>query len=198
MKSRPRKRAAPRRGPAKSEKLWGGRFTQGADPAAERFTGSLAFDRRLWPHDVAGSVAWAKALARAGLLSAAERDAIVKGLAAVRGELEAAPNAEGTFREDADHPALLEARQRPAQRAHVRPIQVDRYRADVAMEHRVERRRAPDARHHEERDRVRHRHAEDDAVQIVVMVRRDEVRSARRKMLESVDAKIEPAGERLP
>jgi len=92
VKSRPRKRAAPRRGPAKSEKLWGGRFTQGADPAAERFTASLGFDRRLWPHDVAGSVAWAKALARAGLLSAAERDAIVKGLAAVRGELEA-----GTF-----------------------------------------------------------------------------------------------------
>jgi argininosuccinate lyase len=92
VKSRPRKRAAPRRGAAPGEKLWGGRFTQGADPAAERFTGSLAFDRRLWPHDVAGSVAWAKALARAGLLTAAERDAIVKGLAAVRDELAA-----GTF-----------------------------------------------------------------------------------------------------
>jgi len=48
---------------APSEKLWGGRFSRGADPAAERFTGSLAFDRRLWPHDVRGSVAWAKALA---------------------------------------------------------------------------------------------------------------------------------------
>ena len=96
MKSRSRKRVAPR-GDAKksakqSEKLWGGRFTAGADPAAEKFTGSLAFDRRLWPHDIAGSVAWAKALARAGLLSAAERDAIVRGLAAVRDELAA-----GTF-----------------------------------------------------------------------------------------------------
>jgi len=90
--ARPRKRAAPRSGAAKSEKLWGGRFTKGADPTAERFTGSLAFDRRLWPHDIAGSVAWAKALARAGLLSAAERDAIVRGLAAVRDELAA-----GTF-----------------------------------------------------------------------------------------------------
>jgi len=73
-------------------KLWGGRFSQSADPAAERFTGSLAFDRRLWPHDIAGSVAWAKALARAGLLSASERDTLVKGLAAVRAELE-----NGTF-----------------------------------------------------------------------------------------------------
>ena len=91
MKPRPRKRPPAREG-ARSEKLWGGRFTRGADPRAERFTGSLAFDRRLWPHDVKGSVAWAKALAKAGLLSAAERDAIVRGLQVVRAELEA-----GTF-----------------------------------------------------------------------------------------------------
>jgi argininosuccinate lyase len=91
VKSRPRKRQ-PAREAARSEKLWGGRFTRGADPRAERFTGSLAFDRRLWPQDVTGSVAWAKALAKAGLLSAAERDAIVRGLQVVRAELEA-----GTF-----------------------------------------------------------------------------------------------------
>jgi argininosuccinate lyase len=91
VKSRPRKRQ-PTREPGRSEKLWGGRFTRGADPRAERFTGSLAFDRRLWPHDITGSVAWAKALAKAGLLSAAERDAIVRGLQVVRAELEA-----GTF-----------------------------------------------------------------------------------------------------
>jgi argininosuccinate lyase len=74
------------------KKTWGGRFAQGADPAAERFTGSLAFDQRLWPQDIAGSIAWARALARARLLNDAERDAIVKGLEAVRAELEA-----GTF-----------------------------------------------------------------------------------------------------
>ena len=74
-------------------KTWGGRFTQSADPTAERFTGSLAFDQRLWPHDITGSIAWARALARAGLLTAAEADTLVKGLEAVRGELEA-----GTFR----------------------------------------------------------------------------------------------------
>jgi argininosuccinate lyase len=73
-------------------KPWGGRFAQSADPTAERFTASLAFDQRLWPHDLAGSVAWTRALARARLLTEAERDAIVKGLEAVRGELEA-----GTF-----------------------------------------------------------------------------------------------------
>ena len=73
-------------------KTWGGRFSRGTDAAAEQFTGSLAFDRRLWPQDVAGRIAWARALARARVPSDAERDAIVKGLEAVRAELEA-----GTF-----------------------------------------------------------------------------------------------------
>ena len=87
---RPRSRTP--RGAARPGKPWAGRFTQATDPAAERFTASLAFDRRLWPHDVAGSIAWARALARAGVLTATERDTIVRGLEAVRGELEA-----GTF-----------------------------------------------------------------------------------------------------
>jgi argininosuccinate lyase len=92
VKSRSRKRPTARPGAARPAKLWGGRFAGGADPRAERFTGSLAFDRRLWPHDVTGSVAWAKALGKAGLLSTSERDTIVKGLEAVRAELAA-----GTF-----------------------------------------------------------------------------------------------------
>jgi argininosuccinate lyase len=68
------------------------RLAAAADPTAARFTGSLAFDRRLWPHDIAGSAAWARALARAGLLTEAERERIVGGLTAVRAELEG-----GTF-----------------------------------------------------------------------------------------------------
>jgi argininosuccinate lyase len=68
------------------------RFDTGADPAAERFTGSLAFDQRLWPQDIAGSMAWARALARARILTDAERDTILDGLARARHELET-----GTF-----------------------------------------------------------------------------------------------------
>ena len=71
-----------------TDKPWAGRFTQATDITAERFTASLAFDRRLWPYDIVGSIAWARALARAGLLDDDERDAVVKGLEAVRGELE--------------------------------------------------------------------------------------------------------------
>jgi len=73
-------------------KTWGGRFSESADPTAERFTGSLAFDQRLWPYDITGSVAWARALARAGLITAGEADTLAKGLQAVRAELEG-----GTF-----------------------------------------------------------------------------------------------------
>ena len=69
-----------------------GRFAEGADPDAQAFTASLAFDRRLWPHDLTGSAAWARALARAGLITDAELAGLLAGLEAVRGELEA-----GTF-----------------------------------------------------------------------------------------------------
>ena len=74
------------------DKPWAGRFSERTDPRAERFTASLGFDRRLALHDVEGSVAWARALGRAGLLTDPERDAILKGLEAVRAELEG-----GTF-----------------------------------------------------------------------------------------------------
>jgi len=73
-------------------KPWSGRFGEPADPGAARFTASLAFDRRLALYDVAGSLAWAQALARAGVLAPSERDALVRGLEAVRGELQ-----QGTF-----------------------------------------------------------------------------------------------------
>ena len=67
---------------------WGGRFAERMDPSAQAFTASLDFDRRLWPWDIDGSRAWARALARAGLLTEAELAALLAGLDAVRAELE--------------------------------------------------------------------------------------------------------------
>ena len=69
-------------------KAWSGRFTEGADPTAEAFTSSLSFDRRLWPYDLVGSAAWARALARAKLITAAELEDLLAGIDAVRAELE--------------------------------------------------------------------------------------------------------------
>jgi argininosuccinate lyase len=71
---------------------WSGRFGEPTDTSARAFTASLSFDHRLWPHDLRGSEAWAHALAKGGVLSEGELDAILRGLAEIRQEFEA-----GTF-----------------------------------------------------------------------------------------------------
>ncbi len=55
-----------------SEKLWGGRFETGPSEVFERFSGSLHFDSKLIFADVQGSQAFARALARAGIVTDAE------------------------------------------------------------------------------------------------------------------------------
>ena len=65
------------------DKPWDGRFTEPTDAFVEAFTASVSFDRRLYRQDIAGSVAHAKMLAHVGVLTAAERDAIVKGLSEI-------------------------------------------------------------------------------------------------------------------
>ena len=74
------------------DKPWGGRFTEPTKPTVETFTASIPFDWRLYRHDIAGSVAHCKALAEAKLITAAERDQIVKGLKAIEADIAA-----GTF-----------------------------------------------------------------------------------------------------
>ncbi|MDT8383854.1 MAG: argininosuccinate lyase [Gammaproteobacteria bacterium] len=70
------------------EKPWGGRFTEPTDAFVEAFTASVGFDQRLYAHDIAGSIAHASMLAKVGVLTAAERDAIHAGLETIRGEIE--------------------------------------------------------------------------------------------------------------
>src|SRR6185436_20922179 len=65
-------------------KLWGGRFAGGPSPELEALSRSTHFDWRLVPYDLAGSVAHAHALHRAGLLTDADQDTIVDGLLALR------------------------------------------------------------------------------------------------------------------
>ncbi len=69
--------------------LWGGRFSGKPDETMRQFGDSIAFDARLYAADIRGSVAWAGALARAGLLTGDERDQIVAGLERVRAEFDA-------------------------------------------------------------------------------------------------------------
>ncbi|MFN7915790.1 MAG: argininosuccinate lyase [Vicinamibacterales bacterium] len=60
--------------------LWSGRFDQAPDAAAFEWGSSFSFDRRLFEDDVTGSLAWARALAGAGVLTADEAAAIQSAL----------------------------------------------------------------------------------------------------------------------
>ncbi|MBI4927705.1 MAG: argininosuccinate lyase [Anaerolineae bacterium] len=68
-------------------KLWGGRFEGGLDPIAWEYNASLSFDWRLAEVDVRGSIAWAKALMKAGVITLDEQHQIVKGLTDVLTEI---------------------------------------------------------------------------------------------------------------
>ncbi len=73
--------------PIQEKKPWSGRFSEAPHPAALGFTASLSFDRRLWPYDLEGSRAWARALRRAGLLTEADLALLLKGLDEIEAEL---------------------------------------------------------------------------------------------------------------
>ncbi|MBF0461067.1 MAG: argininosuccinate lyase [Magnetococcales bacterium] len=70
-------------------KLWGGRFAQPTDQFVEAFTASIQYDARLYPQDIQASMVHCRMLARQGIISPAEAEAIVAGLAQVRQELDA-------------------------------------------------------------------------------------------------------------
>ena len=67
-------------------KLWGGRFESGPSEVFERFSNSLHFDRRLLDADVRGSQAFARSLARAGVLTETECAQIVAAFDSIRNE----------------------------------------------------------------------------------------------------------------
>ena len=70
------------------KKPWGGRFNEATDAFVEAFTASVGFDRRLYRHDIAGSIAHARMLGRQGILAAEECEAVVAGLTRIRERIE--------------------------------------------------------------------------------------------------------------
>ena len=72
-----------------AQATWGGRFSAGPAGLMLRFSESVSFDRRLALFDIQGSEAHSAMLAHAGLLTRNERDAIHRGLDAIRREIEA-------------------------------------------------------------------------------------------------------------
>ena len=70
-------------------KLWGGRFRGELDPVMAKMNRSIDFDRRLWAADIQGSIAYAGALADAGVITETEAQELVRGLGLVQAEFEA-------------------------------------------------------------------------------------------------------------
>jgi argininosuccinate lyase len=69
-------------------KLWGGRFSKPTDSLVHQFNASIGFDARLYDEDIRGSQAWARALAKAAVLTSAEAETIVRHLEEIRAEFE--------------------------------------------------------------------------------------------------------------
>jgi argininosuccinate lyase len=70
------------------KKPWGGRFKKATHESVEKFSASIDFDKRLYREDIEGSIAHAKMLGKAGIISKQESQKIVKGLEEIREELE--------------------------------------------------------------------------------------------------------------
>jgi argininosuccinate lyase len=81
-------------------KLWGGRFEAGPSEVFERFSGSLHFDKKLLDADCRGSQAFARALERAGILTADERERLVAAFENIRTEARDPKFLEGATDED--------------------------------------------------------------------------------------------------
>ena len=72
---------------AKTNSAWGGRFQESTDAFVAEFTASVGFDQRLAQEDIAGSRAHAAMLVKQGVLSAADGEAIARGLDAIADEI---------------------------------------------------------------------------------------------------------------
>ena len=68
--------------------LWGGRFTKETDRLVYNFNASISFDKKFYRQDIEGSRAHVKMLAAQGILTEAERDAILGGLDGILRDVE--------------------------------------------------------------------------------------------------------------
>lgn len=68
--------------------LWGGRFTQGPDQRFKDYNDSLKFDYRMALEDIEGSIAWADAIFKAGVLTEQENTDLKKALNELLAEVE--------------------------------------------------------------------------------------------------------------
>ncbi len=80
------KKPAPTK-PAPKTKPWSGRFKEATNELVEEFTASIPYDWRLYPYDIAGSMAHAAMLAKTGIITKQEASRIIDGLETILKEI---------------------------------------------------------------------------------------------------------------
>ncbi len=73
---------------ADTSAMWGGRFEAGPSAVMEAINASISFDKALYAQDIAGSTAHARMLAKQGIISDVDADAICTGLQKIAAEIE--------------------------------------------------------------------------------------------------------------
>ncbi len=69
-------------------KMWTGRTDGNTDPVADSFNSSISFDKRMYREDISASIAHAKMLSSAGIITEEEKDSLVLGLEGILYDLE--------------------------------------------------------------------------------------------------------------
>jgi argininosuccinate lyase len=67
--------------------MWKGRFSQATADLLQQYGESISYDWRLYPHDIAGSIAHARAQVNAGILNKSEFSQIENGLREIEKEI---------------------------------------------------------------------------------------------------------------
>ncbi|MBE6845882.1 MAG: argininosuccinate lyase [Ruminococcus sp.] len=71
-----------------ADKMWAGRFSKEVDETVNAFNSSIAFDGRMYRHDIQGSIAHAKMLGKCGIITENDSMQIIDGLKEILADLE--------------------------------------------------------------------------------------------------------------
>ena len=123
---------------AEKPKSWQSRIAEATDALAQDFVESVSYDWRLYRQDIAGSIAHATMLAKVGLISEQDREAIVSGLKQIESEIDSHGHKWPGFKKELEdihmcvESALIERIGEPGRRLHTGRSRNDQVASDLA------------------------------------------------------------------
>src|SRR5688500_7351617 len=124
---------------SEQSKSWQARIGAATDALARDFVESVSYDWRLYRQDIAGSIAHATMLAKVGLITEADRDAIVRGLKEIEGEIDSHGHEWPGFRKELEdihmcvESALIERIGEPGRKLHTGRSRNDQVATDLLI-----------------------------------------------------------------